>query len=524
MTRKGLGSELKRPRPRHPNTARATLLNEEQLSRHFQQHFQRRSQHFGGAPSIDFTVSMSRRSNRGRNSPLSSSVTAALTSDSDDDVCGTRTPDWTMASEQSTAVDSYNARHSIISRSASFRTERTHSNSLVKARRERSYAVFLAILSVGLYLLHMIKEPFHGNYNNSNSWSSSSHRSPAASRLSMSVIQPEDFASSAQLKNNKADDGGLKIIWLMSFPNSGTSYTVRLLRFLTMEYSASNYGEEYGHVVADSVPALPSQPQGPFWMDEPSGVEKGFTYPTKHVLTKTHCGARCAACPPLMYAESTYSFQRRCFEGRRYYNEKGELKKKVDVYGPENVKKAIHLFRNPFDNVVSRYHHQWRYGPLVDQTTKHEGMPTREEFREHCIRMNDWRAGPERVSILFTDEILDLMAKVPCRAEFFRYIEWHNLAFVTSRDLGIPTMVLYYDWFETKFDDAAATLLEFLEVERKGHELELVPGKFYTDYFLPEEQAAVHQLFRLIASRETWKYTQRFFTDEDGKASYSAAQ
>lgn len=36
----------------------------------------------------------------------------------------------------------------------------------------------------------------------------------------------------------------LKIAWLMSFPNSGTSYTLRLTRFLSETRTATNYGSE----------------------------------------------------------------------------------------------------------------------------------------------------------------------------------------------------------------------------------------------------------------------------------------
>lgn len=85
------------------------------------------------------------------------------------------------------------------------------------------------------------------------------------------------------------DKTGLRIIWLMSFPNSGTSYTIRLIRGLSMQFSASNYGEEYGANIPDSVPVIRNQTSGPFWMDEPSSLEVGFSYPTKFVLAKTHC-------------------------------------------------------------------------------------------------------------------------------------------------------------------------------------------------------------------------------------------
>lgn len=218
-----------------------------------------------------------------------------------------------------------------------------------------------------------------------------------------------------------------------------------------------------------------------------------------------------------MYADSTYSYRRRCTEGRRYHYEGGELIKTVEFYSTQHVRKAIHLFRDPFDNVVSRYHHQWRWGPLVDQQTKHEGMPTKEEFRDHCRRMNERRDGPEHSSYLFTPELLELMKDVPCRGEFFRYVEWHNLAFVTIRDMNLPSMVLYYDWFQSKFNETADKLLEFMETERSGEVHELLPGKFYRNYFTLEERLAVGKLFSQLATRETWNHTKRFFFESHPK-------
>lgn len=36
-----------------------------------------------------------------------------------------------------------------------------------------------------------------------------------------------------------------KLIWLMSFPNSGNSFTTQMIRILTNESTATNYGEEH---------------------------------------------------------------------------------------------------------------------------------------------------------------------------------------------------------------------------------------------------------------------------------------
>ena len=72
------------------------------------------------------------------------------------------------------------------------------------------------------------------------------------------------------------------IAWLMSFPNSGTSYTSYLVRTVTGQLTASNYRSEQAG--ADAV--FEDRPAGPFW----TGVGN-FDSPTSgYLLTKTHCG------------------------------------------------------------------------------------------------------------------------------------------------------------------------------------------------------------------------------------------
>jgi hypothetical protein len=51
----------------------------------------------------------------------------------------------------------------------------------------------------------------------------------------------------------------------MSFPNSGTSYTAKMVRHVSLTHTASNYGHENEDVSGDSLPVYHDQPTGPFW-------------------------------------------------------------------------------------------------------------------------------------------------------------------------------------------------------------------------------------------------------------------
>jgi hypothetical protein len=75
-----------------------------------------------------------------------------------------------------------------------------------------------------------------------------------------------------------------------TFPNSGTSYTIELVREITKTTTATNYGHEGDVKDEESVPVfqhLENAEEGPFLVNVP-----GRTFNTpKLILTKTHCGS-----------------------------------------------------------------------------------------------------------------------------------------------------------------------------------------------------------------------------------------
>jgi hypothetical protein len=84
---------------------------------------------------------------------------------------------------------------------------------------------------------------------------------------------------------HKPEPDGLKIAWLMSFPNSGTSFTSRLVRDATKTDSASNYADETPSGQNGlRLPVYDDQPEGPFWIKPEASPE--FTEPTEYVISK----------------------------------------------------------------------------------------------------------------------------------------------------------------------------------------------------------------------------------------------
>jgi len=96
-----------------------------------------------------------------------------------------------------------------------------------------------------------------------------------------------DFHEKYELKTEKSMEKGLGVAWLMSFPNSGTSYTLNLVREASNKTTATNYALEGEIKDQPSVPAISSSSGGPFLEIIPN---RTTDLPSRYILTKTHCG------------------------------------------------------------------------------------------------------------------------------------------------------------------------------------------------------------------------------------------
>jgi hypothetical protein len=166
------------------------------------------------------------------------------------------------------------------------------------------------------------------------------------------------------------------------------------------------------------------------------------------------------------------------------------------------------MVRDPFDNVVSRFNLERHAGHSATELPA-----SREGFREFCSKLNEEFAKHHAKAHWHNNEHLDIMKDVPCYADFFRYVEWHNMAFVTSNDLDLDTYVLHYDWFATRFNETVQDLLDFLRLEYKAEPEPFKMGKVYRDYYTEEDQAAVKQVLEAMALKETWQNIAQYFHD-----------
>lgn len=269
--------------------------------------------------------------------------------------------------------------------------------------------------------------------------------------------------------------------------------------------TATNYGLEGEIRDAPSVPAI----------DGPAGVNGPWLelIPNRHtrigpmILTKTHCKAFCsgANCGPSKTFHTLRSFMIGCLTGNQgiWTEEKG-LHLVDKTYDTELVKKAIHIFRHPLDNVVARFHLE--FNVQRDQgNTKYTQL-----FPKNATGFHRWCALDDRnrglVKSTFVDRKLrNLMLQIPCFNEFYRYGQWHNLAFATTAAMNVTTMILHYHEYSEDFPKARAKVLDFLELPRVGEGIQFHDGKVYRNYYSAEQRRAIRIFLEELSIVETWE-------------------
>jgi hypothetical protein len=289
-----------------------------------------------------------------------------------------------------------------------------------------------------------------------------------------------------------------KVAWIMSYGGSGTSYTILNVEKLTNTTTASNYG-------VDFLPCIPLRPE---WRSGPFVRSPEKQMPEHFILTKTHCGGYCMDCGPSTYLHTPDSFETACLTGQKLHQ--GFVQSVT--YERDIPAKAIHLIRNPFDNLVGRMHlavkHHLQRGHEAAENYAADYTTTSQGIEAWCAYLDDKYKEQDSA----TPQLSGFM-HVPCRAEWYRYIQWHNLAYNTHSDrLDLPVHYLYYDNYTTAYDETVQEVMKFLELPPTVHEFHpFVPGKTYGSLFTVEQAGAAANMVRGLASPPVWQRLQHFF-------------
>jgi len=312
------------------------------------------------------------------------------------------------------------------------------------------------------------------------------------------------------------------IAWLMSFPNSGTTYTQRLIQTTTRRSVASNYGHEMiiedgnvGNVYdrgMNSIPINEGDVNGPF------RVSSNLPLPSDgYVLTKTHCGGYCFSdCPPSWYRLSPLKFLQECRLGTRYeFEEFGKAPKQTWVqYDYHNVKRAIHLIRSPFDNIVSRFFHEFKtHLNENDSDWVHKYPKTPMGFRSWCENTDrKWKYHEKNI---WGKDTFNAAEGVLCHGELIRYVRWHNNAFALLKAMDIPTMVVHYEDFEYDFEGTLNSLQTFLNLEAEADPIPFLNSFHELSYFDNNDLNKMSTFMKHIASEDSLKHMEGYFVEKE---------
>jgi Sulfotransferase domain len=164
------------------------------------------------------------------------------------------------------------------------------------------------------------------------------------------------------------------------------------------------------------------------------------------------------------------------------------------------VAKAVHLIRDPFDNIVGRMH----LGSAHQQSRGEAGFNhSQQGLEDWCSYLDEKYHDQDESS-----HALDM--DLPCRAEWYRYIQWHNLAAEVTEK--IPHVLhMYYDNYTTNYEGTVTQLLDFLELEARHEPLFFQANKTYLEYFslLHRQQAA--RFAQRFATEKSWKLLAHYF-------------
>lgn len=289
----------------------------------------------------------------------------------------------------------------------------------------------------------------------------------------------------------------------------GTSYTITNVEHLSQRSTASNYAD--GFEVC--VPVRPDLAEnGPYRHD----VEKPMG---RYALTKTHCGGYCTDCPPSSYALDVESFHMACRSG--FKNESG--RKVATTYRAAVPAKAIHLLRNPFDNLVARMHlhvKQLRSSPESSSSggAVHSLFEDSPEGLAAWCQFLDSSHTKQLQETELIEDIKDAWKDLRCRSEWYRWVQWHNLAVQLAAQLdqqrsqGFPVHRVYYEDYSFNLNQTTDAILAFLELDvERPPSLPFVAGKTYLGLFSDDQQRSAARFVKSLATPELWILIKHYF-------------
>lgn len=306
----------------------------------------------------------------------------------------------------------------------------------------------------------------------------------------------------------------LKLAMLISFPNSGTSFTLSTVRSASRQHVAGTAcleNEEQFFPVYRS-----RRKRGPHFIPVDDEYHEQIERPQKFILTKTHCsGYDNSPMPsPTKYLIPQERFTKAChkvcspepIELNQQDND-NEVVWRIFHFNESLVGSFVHLFRDPFDNIVSRWHCHMAGAEVKHPHEVNKWERTAAGFQTFCRERDEYHQFNEAPTL--PRELVEAAEGVPCRTDFLRYVQWHNRAFNMTQKLNKPVHILHYLDFRDNYNSTLEKLLNFLELPHVAD-----GDKFrwndYSDYFTDEQRTATKRFIKFYSSPETLQELARY--------------
>lgn len=272
------------------------------------------------------------------------------------------------------------------------------------------------------------------------------------------------------------ENNGVRVAWIMGYPHSGVEYVVRTVRAATPENPAA---------------AAAASP---------------------YYVLPTNCGGGGGSrASPEDYATTTPpEFLRACLENARFTLDRGL------------VERSVRLVRNPLDNVVERFRSETRtWTRDRERAGNAEDDDGVDAFARWCAA-ND-AAFREEEARVYSAAALRLSETIPCHAEFFRYVLWHNNAVAVVNFRELRAQVVHYGSFRVDLAHTVTNVLKFLRLpyDPLPPAGVMPPFEFFgyvKTYYTDAQRYAIGIFLREFAVVETWAELERYFPGLPEKA------
>jgi hypothetical protein len=279
---------------------------------------------------------------------------------------------------------------------------------------------------------------------------------------------------------------------------------------------ATNYGNELGPRQRPLYPSDNNNDDNQTTSGHHPYIDSTSTLPLpqNYILTKTHCGGYCTFCRPSQFIISAADEMEHYCASEKLQKPRPHAKNVTRQFGT----RAIHLFRHPLDNIVSRMHHDSKHSLSRVGTTSQSDRDRLEYWCQENAKLAPKAALlellPQRISSAIVDHPL-------CGVDFFRYIQWHNRVWEMStsarrrQQQTFPVLHLFYEDYFLNYNATVKGILDFLELPRAEgvQPIKLEQNKTYLHLYTPIEIQATAEFLHAMAIPPVWQALQRYFPD-----------